>query len=56
MAVRSRSHVLERLAGMGEALGGSELFSRQAGGGGRNITSCFADSATTSSGFCSFME
>ena len=24
-------------------------------GGGRNITSCLADSATTCSGFCSFM-
>jgi hypothetical protein len=27
-----------------------------AGGGGRNMTSCLAESATTSSGFCSFME
>ena len=26
------------------------------GGGGRNITSCLAASATTSSGFCSFIE
>jgi hypothetical protein len=33
------------------------LMSRaHAGGGGKNITSCRAESATTSSGRCSFIE
>ena len=34
---------------------GSRAYPRYAGGGGRNETSCLAASATTSSGFCSFM-
>jgi hypothetical protein len=38
-------------------LSSADARSRYApGGGGRNTTSCFAESATTSGGFCSFME
>jgi hypothetical protein len=31
-------------------------FAHAPGGGGRNMTSCLAESATTSGGFCSFIE
>ena len=34
---------------------GAEPENNYSGGGGRNMTSCLAESATTSGGVCSFM-
>ena len=34
---------------------GAGLENNYSGGGGRNMTSCLAESATTSGGVCSFM-